>query len=193
MLSSGNNGVKTIRELDMQIQDSQSRCQIAYLRHIVEGPQESRRRSLKQLIRCYLGPRRMQAIERYASDLKNWYARLRGMKTKPLAPAGHTPANPLKAGDRVRVRSKEEIEATLNHSRRLKGCSFPTEMLQFCNTTQRVLKPVERFVDERDLRVRRTKGIVLLENVICQGLASFGPCDRNCHFFWREEWLEKID
>jgi hypothetical protein len=99
----------------------------------------------------------------------------------------------LKAGDQVQVRSAREIEATLDHSRRLKGCSFAFEMEQYCDTTQRVLKPVERFVDERDYRVRRTKGVVLLDGLNCQGMGSTGRCDRNCYYFWREEWLEKID
>ena len=65
--------------------------------------------------------------------------------------------------------------------------------MQYCGTTQRVLKPLERFVDERDLRVKTSRGIVLLDGVVCQGTADFGRCDRCCVMFWREEWLEKID
>jgi hypothetical protein len=60
-------------------------------------------------------------------------------------------STPLKPGDLVEVRSKEEIEATFNHWRQLKGCSFMPEMGQHCGTVQRVLKPMKRFVDERDL------------------------------------------
>jgi hypothetical protein len=90
------------------------------------------------------------------------------------------------------VRSKAEIAATLNRWGTLKGCSFAPEMAQFCGTTQRVLKPVERFVDERDMRIRKTKGIVLLEGIICHGTSTLGSCDRNCYYFWREEWLQKI-
>ena len=86
----------------------------------------------------------------------------------------------------------EEIEATLNHWRQLKGCGFMPEMEGYCGTTQRVLKRVERFVDERDLLVKKARGIVFLDGVFCQGTADFGPCDRTCYFFWREEWLEKV-
>lgn len=177
----------------MQSQHVQGECQSCEIRDIVYGPQEVGRRSLKHLVRSYVGPSRSRKIEEYANTLRNWYARVRGMSTKPTVlfpPAG---AQPLKQGDLVRVRSKEEIEGSLNHSRRLKGCSFPPEMVQYCNTIQRVVKPVKRFIDERDLKVRRTSGVVLLENVTCQGLASFGRCDRNCYLFWREEWLEKVD
>ena len=54
-------------------------------------------------------------------------------------------------------------------------------------------KPLARFVDERDLRVKKSSGIVLLEGVRCQGTADFGRCDRSCLLFWREEWLEKVN
>lgn len=124
------------------------------------------------------------------NDLLNRLARLTGRGVRPAVPA--SPTCPLQAGDLVRVRPQAEIEATLNHWRQLKGCTFMPEMAQYCGTVQRVLKRMERFVDERDLRAKRATGIVLLEGVLCQGTADFGPCDRACHLFWREEWLEKI-
>jgi hypothetical protein len=66
------------------------------------------------------------------------------------------------------------------------------EMAEYCGSTRRVLKPMNRFVDERELRVKKSKGIILLEGVMCQGTGGFGSCDRFCFVFWREEWLEKI-
>jgi hypothetical protein len=99
----------------------------------------------------------------------------------------------LKAGDLVRVRDRETIEGTLNQWRQSKGCAFMGEMWQYCGTVQRVMKRVQRFVDERDTLVHKASGIVLLENMVCQGTADYGPCDRSCFYFWREEWLEKID
>ncbi len=98
----------------------------------------------------------------------------------------------LKAGDIVRVRSKEEIQGTLNSSRELHGCAFLPEMEPYCETIQRVYKPVERFVDERDYKVKKSKGIILLEGVNCGGTKLYGKCDRSCYFFWRTEWLENI-
>jgi len=100
---------------------------------------------------------------------------------------------PLKPGDLVRVRSREEIKRTLNKWNQLKGCSFMEEMWSFCGTTQKIYKRVERFLDERDYLIKKSKGIVILEGVICEGTKDFGRCDRSCFFFWREEWLEKID
>jgi hypothetical protein len=90
------------------------------------------------------------------------------------------------------VRSREEILATLDEEGKLKGCSFIDVMWQYCGTTQKVFKPVHRFVDERNYQVRNVRGIVLLEGVMCDGTDFYGSCDRSCLFFWREEWLEKL-
>jgi hypothetical protein len=112
-----------------------------------------------------------------------------------MAAADHTAAKsqPLQAGDRVRVKSWGEIKATLNNWNQLKGCSFMEEMLPYCGTTQRVLKPVRKFLDERDYLVKKSKGILILDGVFCEGTIDFGSCDRTCFFFWREEWLENIN
>jgi hypothetical protein len=97
----------------------------------------------------------------------------------------------LSPGDTIRIRSRDEIKATLNYRNKLKRCTFFDEMWQYCGTTQRVFKKVEKFVDERDLLMKRCKGIVLLDGIICNGVAGFKDCDKSCFFFWREEWLEK--
>jgi len=99
----------------------------------------------------------------------------------------------MQPGDLVRVRTREEIEATLDGQNELRSCLFMAEMWRYCGTEQRVLKLVERFLDERTYQVKRTSGIVLLEGVICQGMAFPQGCDRSCFIFWREEWLEKIE
>lgn len=103
------------------------------------------------------------------------------------------PSAALAAGDLVRVRSRQEIAATLDRWQELKGCAFLDNMWSYCDTTQRVLQPMERFLDERDYKVKKCRGIVLLEGVICHGTPVFGRCDRCCHQFWRVEWLEKIE
>jgi hypothetical protein len=113
--------------------------------------------------------------------------------TKPQAPLPNNGSSRLKEGDWVRVRSRKEIESTLNHWRQVRGCAFMPEMAAYCGTIHRVFKPMKKFVDERDLQVKKSAGIILLEGVICNGTAEFGTCDRSCLHFWREEWLEKLD
>ena len=102
------------------------------------------------------------------------------------------PANEIvfNTGDWVRVRTPDEIRATLDPFKELKGCAFLDGMYQYCGTKQRVLQVMERFLDERDYKVKKVKGIVLLEGAICHGTPAFGRCDRCCHLFWRQEWLE---
>ena len=98
----------------------------------------------------------------------------------------------LNTGDWVRVRSWEEIQPMLDPFKETRGCAFLEDMRQYCGTKQRVLKSMERFLDERDYKVKKVRGVILLENVICNGTPTFGKCDRCCFLFWREEWLEKI-
>jgi len=97
----------------------------------------------------------------------------------------------LQPGDIVRVRSREQIKATLDRWNQLKKCAFMEEMWPYCGTTQKIFKRVENFLDERDYLIKKCKGIVALEGVFCEGTKDFGPCDRSCFLFWREEWLEK--
>jgi len=82
--------------------------------------------------------------------------------------------------------------STLDPFNELKGCSFPSQMYQYCGTEQKVFRVMKYFMDERDYRMKKTRGIILLENIFCNGTAVFGDCDRCCFLFWREEWLEKI-
>jgi hypothetical protein len=178
----------------MEIRRTQHDCQIPCLQAVAEGrapaPPASLARRIKLFIRRRLSPSQERTLKLRSNRLMNWLANRKGEPTRPLVVPERMA--PLKSGDLVRVRTQEEIEATLNNWRQLKGCTFMPEMARYCGTTQRVLKPMQRFVDERDLRVKRSKGIVLLEGVCCEGTAEFGPCDRSCHLFWREEWLEKV-
>lgn len=181
----------------MQLDEHEIGCQLPCLARMAIGlgevPPESLGRKMKLEIRRRVSPSRERRLRAQTNDLMNRWAELRGKPTRPIAPPAALAATNLQAEDVVRVRSIEEIRATLDNWGQLKGCGFMPEMEQYCGTTQRIYKRVERFVDERDLRVKRSKGIVFLEGVICHGTADFGPCDRSCLLFWREEWLEKLE
>jgi hypothetical protein len=118
--------------------------------------------------------------------------RWRGTSSPQTMAKSFAPAIPFAHGELVRVRSREEILSTLDPFKELKGCAFLPEMVRYCGTQQRVLRSMRYFMDERDYKVKKARGIVLLENIICNGTATFGECDRCCFLFWREEWLEKI-
>jgi hypothetical protein len=132
-------------------------------------------------------------IKKYIEGLVSFFSRFFNRHNDSSTLIKTLSTKGLKAGDLIRIRSKEEIDSTLNRWRTLKGCAFMSVMEPYCDTIQRVFKPVTRFVDERDYRVKKSKGIYLLEGIMCQGTPSYGSCDRSCFFFWREEWLERIE
>jgi hypothetical protein len=180
----------------MRQQATPATCGIAGLPQMATGaaavPSASVVRRLKLWMRWRLSPQQERRLKQKTNRWTNALCAFAGRTTKPVVGADKIVVEHLQTGDCVRVRSQAEIEATLNHWRQLRGCTFMPEMARYCDSEQRVLKPLERFVDERDLRVKQAHGVVLLENVICLGTADFGRCDRSCFFFWREEWLERV-
>lgn len=111
------------------------------------------------------------------------------------APAVAWPAPELKEGDRVRVRSAEYIRGTLDENGSLKGCGFGLGQYQYCGREFRVIRVVEHFFDEARSRMLKARHMVLLEGVHCDGSGvkwTLG-CQRMCFYFWRTEWLEKLD
>jgi hypothetical protein len=105
------------------------------------------------------------------------------------------PAARLAVGDVVRVRSAEQIRGTLDEQGGLKGCSFALGMYRYCGRELRVAKVVDRFFDEARWRMLKARNLVLLEGVHCDGssIPDTQGCDRMCFYFWRTEWLEKVD
>jgi hypothetical protein len=134
-----------------------------------------------------------RVVRRRIRYLRNTLSRTGGVASPAAKTDAGAASRGLVAGQLVRVKSREEIQATLDRWNYLKGCGFMEEMWPYCGTTQRVLKPVERFLDERDYRVKKTRGIVLLEGLQCEGTMDYGRCDRSCYYFWREEWLDPVE
>lgn len=172
-------------------------CQFASLGSISEGydkvPPKSLKRHLIYFVRRHITPSQERKLYKQVDSLIDKFSSPENKTVVLPKPAEGTLVEHLKTGDIVRVKSKEEIEATLDHLKKLKGCTFmETEMTPYLGTEQRVYKYMERFVDERELKVKKSKGLILLDGVICPGTIEFGRCDRSCLLFWREEWVEKI-
>lgn len=177
---------------------NQNECQFVSLQDIAEGidktPPASLSRHLKLFIRRHISPSQERILYKKADAVIDKFLKFKGISAPSPEIETNVKSSPLKEGDLVRVRSKEEIKSTLNNLGKLKGCSFmENEMSPYCGTVHRVHKSMERFVDERELKVKKCKGLILLEGVMCQGTTAFGRCDRSCFVFWREEWLERID
>lgn len=169
----------------METSASSPECQIHYLDQMSEklGSME---------IAWQLRHRLKRVLKRRLRYVRNWFSRSGGAISLAAGTEGRAAGQDLVAGQRVRVKSREEIKATLDNWGYLKGCGFMEEMWPYCGTEQRVLKSVWSFLDERDYRVKKVRGIFILEGLHCQGTIDYGRCDRNCFYFWREEWLEKI-
>lgn len=173
------------------------KCQIYCVKPMSDGVINDAPKSpvdrLKVTLTRRLGPARKRAIKKRLEQVNRTVNRVSGRGQNAAPIASDIPSTPLQAGDHVRVKSRDEIESIVGLFDDLKGLTFMPEMWQYCGTEQRVFKPLTRFFDEREYQIRKAKGIVLLEGLMCQGTAMFGPCDRSCFYFWREEWLEKIE
>lgn len=100
----------------------------------------------------------------------------------------------LAIGERVRVRSADEIATTLDGGGKLRGLWFDREMLPYCGHETNVLAKVDRFIDERSGRmIELATDCFILEGVVCKGHISEGRwfCPRAIYPWWREAWLER--
>ena len=92
----------------------------------------------------------------------------------------------------VRVKSREEIKATLDENRQNRGMGFDEEMSLYCGRTARVQSRVTKCIDEQTGRMLTMKNpCIALENVVCGGGRN-GNCPRQFIPFWREIWLERV-
>ena len=109
-------------------------------------------------------------------------------------PAGEIPG--LKPGDTVQIKSKAEIEATLNAAQRNRGLFFDIEMLPYCGRRMRLLQKVEQIIDEQNGVMRALPNDCwIIEGAICTGYQSRNRlfCTREIFPFWREVWFERVD
>lgn len=184
------------------------RCQVT------EIPQASRQLRLREVdqFKRSLGNWKPQKVVRglFAELINQWQAfsrkrlpaRLRirngerwpfviGELEKGATPKGE-PLN-LQPGDLVRVKSREEIIATLDKSHKNRGLSFDHEMARFCGKTARVRSRVSRLIEERNGEMVEIKSdCIILDGVVCPGDYHLF-CTRSIYSYWREIWLERVD
>jgi hypothetical protein len=98
----------------------------------------------------------------------------------------------LHPGDLVRVKSVEEIVATLDHTNRNRGMTFDVEMVKFCGREARVLRRVEKIIDEKSgVMLEFSNPCIVLEGAVCGG-DFHRLCPRGTYPYWREIWLERV-
>jgi hypothetical protein len=97
----------------------------------------------------------------------------------------------LEPGDLVRIRSREEIEATLDDNDKVRGLRFSAEMLPHCGKKARVLASLDRIINERTGRMLKLRDCYVLEGIWCEGTYRL-MCRRKIYSYWRETWLERL-
>jgi hypothetical protein len=113
---------------------------------------------------------------------------VKGTLTK--TPTGHTNLQP---GELVRIKSKAQIMPTLTKDLRNRGLGFEEEMARHCGREARVLRRVDRCIEEGTGRLLHMKNpCIVLEDTVCEG-AYNANCPRSIYAFWREIWLERIE
>jgi hypothetical protein len=115
-----------------------------------------------------------------------------------IPPGQPTPACELnlQPGELVRIKSYNEILATLNSVESTnRGLYFDGEMVPYCGKVCRVKARVTTFIDEKTGKLITLKNpSLILEDVVCQGRYSRCRmmCPRAIYAWWREIWLERV-
>ena len=102
----------------------------------------------------------------------------------------------LVPGELVKVRPAKEIMPTVNRDRKNRGLTFDVEMIPYCGRTFRVLRRVERIINERTgAMMRMPGGCIVLDGVTCGGCLSQYRlfCPRAIYPYWREIWLRRVE
>jgi len=99
----------------------------------------------------------------------------------------------LQPGELVKVKSKEEIQKTLDTGNRNRGLWFDREMIRYCGGRFRVLRRVERIVDEKSGKLLKLRNpCAILDGVTTRGdYYRFNP--QNDYILWRDIWLQRVD
>jgi hypothetical protein len=128
-----------------------------------------------------------------AYDLVKW--KLGGREWNELpGPCTRTPTAilGLRPGERVRVRSKPEILATLDRHGWNHGMEFSREMLPYCGRELTVLRRCERVILDESTRMIDLQHTVILDGAVYRAL-NRRAVPRREYMFWRECWLERVE
>jgi hypothetical protein len=102
----------------------------------------------------------------------------------------------LQVGDMVEIRSKADIEQTVNRRNRNRGLAIDEEMTTYCGGRYRVTTRVDRIINEQTGEMMEFKNpCIVLDGVFCKGEYSAKRimCPRRITAYWREIWLKRVD
>jgi hypothetical protein len=181
------------------------------LRHVDQYLEDYRSGNvtLKEMLQtgCYflfkfIGRPKWEADGGTYAKLYDWFQRLTGGLPYPsrrgrLQKGEEQPLATLdlQPGEYVRVKSYEEILATINSDNKNRGLYFDAEMMPYCGGVFRVRSRVERFLDENTgVMLTMKTPAVILEGGWCRSYYSERRafCPRAIYAWWREVWLERV-
>jgi hypothetical protein len=171
------------------------------LQNLPEAGDELSRRERLRLQACrglrYVGRNTRRVVSEPRLLLEK--AHLVKRQERPGFRGGSDPVVPppllLRQGERIRVKTLEQIRATLDPVGDCEGMGFMPIQAAFCGREFTVRKRVDRFFDERTRRMLRIRNTVILDEVYCEppadGSDDYAGCHRTCFLFWKEAWLER--
>lgn len=92
----------------------------------------------------------------------------------------------------VRVLGAEPIARTLDERGALRGLPFVPQQWWTCGRKFRVLRRIQRILDDRGA-MRPIARSVVLDGVGCGGAGGEEGCGRDCPLWFRDEWLEPAE
>jgi hypothetical protein len=130
------------------------------------------------------------------------FLRARGVDGLLRGPNKRTPNESLslQPGERVRVKTRAQIAATLDTGGRNRGMAICSEMIRCSGREADVRYRVDRLIDEKTGVMRELTNTVTLCNIQndatladeCLCYKELGNCPRGEIMYWREIWLERI-
>jgi len=127
--------------------------------------------------------------------LPRWL-RIHGGKPYPFyqgtGTGARTPIVDVAPGQKVEIRTQDEIMPTLSQDNRNRTMWFDPEMLPFCGTQASVNRHVQRIIDESTGKMIKLGDCVVLDNVVCQGIYH-RFCPRELDTYWRSDWLRPLN
>lgn len=102
----------------------------------------------------------------------------------------------LQAGELIQVKTQDEILQTVNEKNRNRGLSFDAEMVVYCGGQHRVLRRVEKVINEKTGKMMKMPNdCIILDGVTCksQYIHERLFCPRSIYPYWREIWLKRVE
>lgn len=131
--------------------------------------------------------------------LFNQVQRLRGGTPYPLTDGNltKTPSMTLdlKPGELIQIKTQDEIRSTVNPGGKNRGLSFDKEMTVYCGGQYKVLRRVEKIINEKTGKMMKMPNdCIILEGVVCTAQYSDRRwlCPRAIYPYWREIWLKRV-